>query len=151
MQFQIETANWHDLGALRQLEQICFPKDAWPLWDLVGILTLPHVIRLKVMVGGQMVGFVAGDLHRKENLAWIATIGVLPDYRRQGIGRALMQTCEQMIGDIPIRLSVRVSNLEAIHLYESLGYRTIGSWIGYYDDGEDATVMEKGVAEAGII
>ena len=46
----IEPATWRDLNALRHLEKVCFPLDAWPLWDLVGVLTLPNVVRLKAMV-----------------------------------------------------------------------------------------------------
>ena len=83
---------------LRQLESVCFPKDAWPLLDMLGVLTLPNVVRLKAVVGEQMVGFIAGDIRRVENVAWIATIGVLPEYRRRGIGTALLQACERAAG-----------------------------------------------------
>ena len=43
----IQPATWRDLNSLRHLERLCFPKDAWPLLDLVGVLTLPNVVRLK--------------------------------------------------------------------------------------------------------
>ena len=142
--FQIETASWRDLSALRHLEQVCFPKDYWPLWDLIGVLTMQNVVRLKAVVNGQMVGFIAGDLRRKEQVGWIATVGVLPEHRNQGIGKALIEGCEKAMGVPTIRLSVRVSNLEAINLYERMGYQRIGTWNAYYDGGEDALVMEKG-------
>ena len=139
----IETATWRDLNALRHLEQVCFPQDAWPLWDLIGILTLPNVVRLRAAIDGKMVGFIAGDIRPSENLAWIATVGVLPEYRRQGIGEALILACEQRLQVSEVRLSVRVSNLEAIHLYVRLGYQKDGYWPAYYQDGEDALVMQK--------
>jgi len=88
----IELATWHDLSALRRIEKACFPKDAWPLLDLIGILTFPNIIRLKAICDGQMVGFVAGDIKRSERLAWIATIGVLPEYRLSGVDAMLMAT-----------------------------------------------------------
>ena len=141
--FVIETATWRDLNALRHLEQVCFPQDAWPLWDLIGILTLPNVVRLRAAIDGKMVGFIAGDIRPSENLAWIATVGVLPEYRRQGIGEALILACEQRLQVSEVRLSVRVSNLEAIHLYLRLGYQKDGYWPAYYQDGEDALVMQK--------
>ena len=148
----IEPANWRDLNALRQLEKECFPKDAWPLWDLIGILTLPGVLRLKAVVDDQMVGFVGVDIRQAERLAWIATIGVLPAYRRQGIGGALLEASERelkareaQMAISAIRLTVRVSNGSAIRLYESFGYRRIGLWTDYYSDGEDGLVMEKGL------
>jgi ribosomal protein S18 acetylase RimI-like enzyme len=83
-------ASWRDLTALRHLEKECFPKDAWPLLDLVGVLSMPNVLRLKAVIDGQMVGFIACDIRRAENVAWIATIGVLPELRRQGIGERLL-------------------------------------------------------------
>jgi len=141
--YKIAPATWRDLNALRHLEQICFPRDAWPLWDLIGVLTLPNVVRLKAVLDDQMIGFIAGDLRTTERLAWIATIGVLPAYRGQGIGSALLQACEERLGDVDIRLNVRVSNHNAIRLYEKYGYQRIGVWPRYYLDGEDALVMEK--------
>ena len=141
----IELATWHDLNALRRIEKVCFPKDAWPLLDLVGILTFPNIIRLKAIYDGQMVGFVAGDIKRSERMAWIATIGVLPEYRGRGIGAALLRACEEKL-DVPvIRLVVRQSNDSAIRLYERFGYAMLGKWRKYYSDGEDGTVMEKRV------
>ena len=143
--FTIESANWRDLNALRHIEKICFPLDAWPLLDLIGILTFPNIVRLKAISNDQMVGFVEGDFKRSERLAWIATIAVLPEYRRRGIGAALLHACEAQI-DVPvIRLVVRQSNLSAIRLYERSGYATTGKWRRYYSDGEDGTVMEKRV------
>lgn len=146
----IEPATWRDLNGLRHLEQICFPQDAWPLWDLIGVLTFSNVFRIKATANGQMVGFIAADLHRSENLAWIATVGVLPEYRRQGIGSALLVTVEEQIGVSSIRLSVRVSNRPALNLYDRLGYHRYGTWPHYYADGEDALVLEKNLKGIGL-
>ena len=139
----IEPATWRDLNALRHLEQVCFPKDAWPLWDLIGVLTLPNVLRLKAVLKDQMIGFIAADIRPREHTAWIATIGVLPNQRGKGLGRTLLQTCEERLADLTIRLNVRTSNESAIQLYLTSGYQKVGVWPGYYSDGEDALVMEK--------
>ncbi len=142
-QVVIEPAGWRDLNALRVLEKVCFPKDAWPLLDLVGVLTLPNVVRLKAEAGGEMIGFVAGDVRQSAGLAWIATIGVLPEHRRHGVGRALLRACEERL-EVPwVRLCVRASNQEAIQLYLNEGYHKTETWARYYQDGEDAIVMEK--------
>jgi ribosomal-protein-alanine N-acetyltransferase len=146
----IEPATWRDLNGLRHLEQICFPQDAWPLWDLIGVLTFSNVFRIKATANGQMVGFIAADLHRSENLAWIATVGVLPEYRRQGIGSALLVAVEEQIGVSSIRLSVRVSNRPALNLYDRLGYHRYGTWPHNYADGEDALVLEKNLKGTGL-
>ena len=38
---------------------------------------------------------------------------------------------------------VRVSNLPALKLYRKLNYDIVDTWRRYYEDGEDAYVMEK--------
>ena len=145
----IEPATWRDLNTVRQIEKVCFPKDIWPLWDLIGVLTLPNVVRLRAMVNGsrsgepEMVGFIAGDVKTSEGMSWIATVAVLPEYQRRGIGEALISACEARVGTPRIRLSVRISNEGAIRLYLRLGYHKIGTWPAYYVDREDALVMEK--------
>lgn len=140
----IEPASWRDLNAVRHLEQVCFPQDAWPLWDLIGVLSFPNVVRLKAMADGRLVGFIGVDIRERENMAWIATVGVLPEFRGRGIGRRLLEASEARLGGVGrIRLSVRVSNETAIRLYERAGYTRAGIWGKYYTDGEDALVMEK--------
>ena len=140
---EITSATIHDLNALRKLERTCFEKDAWPLFDLIAVLTFPDVIRLKAVEAGEMIGFVAGDPRPSQGFSWIATIGVLPEYRRQGIARDLLYACEEQLKTPRLRLSVRASNQAAITLYEKEGYRTTDIWKAYYDDGENAIVMEK--------
>ena len=136
-------ANLLDLNALRHLEQTCFPKDAWPILDLFAVLTFPGVIRLKAVEDELMAGFVAGDPRPAEGFSWIATIGVLPEYRNRGYGHALLESCEAQMTTPRVRLSVRASNREAIQLYEKTGYHLTERWKGYYNDGEDAIIMEK--------
>ncbi|GAB4529985.1 MAG: ribosomal protein S18-alanine N-acetyltransferase [Anaerolineales bacterium] len=142
-QADIVPATWHDFGAVQRIEHECFPQDAWPVWDILAVLTLPAVVRLKAVIGDKVVGFIAGDIRQQENLAWIATIGVLPDYRRRGIGAALLTACEAQLPVAKIRLCVRVSNTGALALYRQYGYHRVDLWPAYYKGGEDALVMEK--------
>jgi ribosomal-protein-alanine N-acetyltransferase len=140
---EISSATLLDLNSLRHIEQVCFPKDAWPLFDLVAVLTFPGVVRLKAVEDGQMIGFIAGDPRPAESFSWIATIGILPEYRGKGYGRALLEACEAQLTTPHIRLSVRASNAEAIRMYEKAGYVPVDRWVMYYDDGEDALIMDK--------
>ncbi len=141
---EITTASFLDIGALNKLEHVCFEKDVWPFLDLIAVLTFPDVIRLKAVdEHGKMIGFVAGDPHPSEGFSWIATIGVLPEYRRHGIGRDLLRACESQLKTPRVRLSVRASNDGAIRLYEQEGYHRVDVWQSYYNDGEAAIVMEK--------
>jgi len=139
----ILSASFLDLGALRALEQACFPNDGWPLLDLMAVLTFPDVIRLKAVADGRMVGFVAGDQRDARNFAWITTIAVLPEFQRQGVGRVLLRACEAKLGARRIRLCVRADNGGAIRLYEQENYQRVDVWREYYRDRKDAIVYEK--------
>lgn len=140
---EIQKASIRDLNALRKLEKESFEKDAWPLFDLIAVLTFPDVVRFKAVQDGFMVGFVAGDPRPNQGWGWIATIAVDPRFQRRGIGRSLLHACEKELGVPKVRLTVRLSNLTAISMYEHEGYVTVDIWQAYYNDGEDAMVMEK--------
>ena len=140
---ELQPATIRDLSALRKLEKACFEKDAWPVLDLIAVLTWPEVIRIKAVDEGMMIGFVAGEPRSSKKEFWIATIAVDPHYQRRGIGRQLLRACEQQAKLNQLKLTVRISNQAAISLYEQEGYRTMDIWKGYYVDGEDGLVMGK--------
>ncbi len=140
---EIIKASILDLGALYKLEKESFGKDAWSLFDLIAVLTMPEVIRFKAVEDNQMIGFVGGDPRRAQGWGWVATIAVDSRYRRRGVGRALLEVCEKNLGVPRSRLTVRLSNHIAILMYEKEGYLTTDIWKRYYDDGEDGMVMEK--------
>jgi len=139
----IETATWRDLKDLQQLEKVCFQLDAWPLLDILGVLTIPQIIRYKASEQEKLVGFIAVDLRRSQQTAWIATLAVLPDYRKSGIGSTLIKISEDEVNLPRIRLSVRQSNQPAIQLYQKHGYQQIEVWKKYYKGGDNAFVFEK--------
>jgi len=143
MPMEITPATLLDINALRHLEKACFPTDAWPMFDLIAVLSFSGVVRLKAVEKGHMVGFIAGDPRPSEGFSWIATLGVLPEYRHQGIARALLENCENQLPTQLIHLSVRADNDDAIRMYKQAGYYNIDRWPRYYNDGQDAIVMEK--------
>jgi [ribosomal protein S18]-alanine N-acetyltransferase len=102
---------------------------------------LPWVLRSSA--SGEPVAFL---------LAWSVTdelqlldMGVLPDQRRKGHGRALLGELLRYAQRERARLlllEVRQSNEPAIRLYQSMGFETTGVRRGYYSDtGEDAFEM----------
>lgn len=57
--------------------------------------------------------------------AWVMDLAVLPKFRRQRIGETLMEAAEQYCKEQGIRylgLAVSSHNLNALHLYEKLGF-----------------------------
>lgn len=139
----IQQATWHDFSEIRQLEKACFPLDAWPLLDMIGALSFPSVERLKAVDAECIIGFVAADVRRIKDEAWIATICVHPDHQRQKTGSRLLAACEKQLAIATVKLSVRASNAAAIALYTIAGYTQTGTWPKYYKGSEDAVVMEK--------
>ena len=80
--------------------------------------------------------------------AWhLMNIAVAPEHRRRGIARTLLDAPVRVTAGAGHRgytLEVRVSNADAIRLYESLGFKTAGIRRGYYTDNrEDAMIMWK--------
>ena len=76
--------------------------------------------------------------------AEVIDIFVLEEYRRKGIGKALL---EEMMKDKTIEsitLEVKESNKNAILLYNSLGFKEVAKRKGYYN-GVDALLMLKEV------
>lgn len=76
---------------------------------------------------GNSVDQVIGDRH-----AYILLLYVMPEYRRQGIGSALMLHAEKWArerGDRQIALQVFQSNQPALSLYHQIGYQTQSLWM----------------------
>lgn len=137
----LHQATWRDFRSILDLERICFQKDAWPWIDILAALTFPKTVRIKAQKDEIVVGFVIGDQRRK--IGWVASIGVHPEVRRQGIGKLLLTACEKGLGTPIVRLVLRLSNLEARSLYLKSGYREVERKRRYYASGEDGLVMER--------
>jgi len=90
---------------------------------------------------------VSGFLPRFSKVGHVVSIGILPSYRRLGIGSGLMKKAMDALKNIyecvEVYLEVRVSNNTAIKFYEKLGFTIDRVIKGYYKDGEDAYVMSR--------
>jgi ribosomal protein S18 acetylase RimI-like enzyme len=76
---------------------------------------------------GNAIDQVQGNRH-----AHIFVLYVVPEHRRQGIGKALMRYVENWAiqrGDRQIGLQVFQSNKPALNLYNQLGYQTQSLWM----------------------
>ncbi len=135
------------LGDARDLENadlVCFP-DPWPGQFFVSeILADGRFNRLMVDPAGRMTAYLFCawqylDLH-------ILKVATLPDHRRSGLARRLLQLAEkhalEMSGE-SLTLEVRRDNLSAITLYEDLGYTSQGTRARYYPNGDDALIMTR--------
>lgn len=79
-------------------------------------------------------------------VARLYSLATQPEARGKGVGSALLDAAVQLAGRRgcrALRLEVRTDNLVAIGLYERLGFRRIGRYQRYYEDGADAWRYEK--------
>lgn len=152
-----------DRGAVR-LEKITF--DSMRVADLDEVLAIEHqsfttpwsraAYHRELVTNGYatyIVGRYAGRVISYGGMwvildeAHITNIAVHPDHRGLGVGRLTMHALQSKaaeLGATRMTLEVRVSNLTARHLYESLGFRGTGVRRNYYSDThEDAIVMWK--------
>jgi ribosomal-protein-alanine N-acetyltransferase len=92
---------------------------------------------------GMVLGFICPMLVLDEG--HILNVAVAPASRGQGVGRLLVQRvlddC-RLSGAAFVSLEVRVSNSEAIALYRQMGFIEVGRRKRYYENGEDALMME---------
>ena len=74
----------------------------------------------------------------------VVSVAVLDQHRAKGVGKALM--LEAINGVVSrksdeIYLEVRISNTQAIRMYQNLGFQIKSRLRSYYRDGEDAYLM----------
>ena len=131
------------LTDVAELERICF-AEPWSENALELLLT-DAALGYVCEIDGRAVAYVGMMLAYDEGQ--ITNVAVHPDARRQGIGRALMETVSQearVRGLVQIALEVRRSNRAAILLYERDGYVIAGTRPRFYrNPTEDAFVMIK--------
>ena len=96
--------------------------------------------------GSRVIGYVGLRFHSAE--AHVSTIAVHPDWRGKGLGELLLLTAlekARALGSSVVSLEVRASNRVAQALYRKYGFRFGSIHRGYYQDGEDAWLMEVDV------
>jgi ribosomal-protein-alanine N-acetyltransferase len=98
-----------------------------------------------ICVGARADRDLAGYLicSRYHTVWHLMNVAVDLDYRRLGVASALLEHLFETAGDHErYTLEVRISNEEAIRMYESYGFRSAGVRRRYYhDNNEDALIM----------
>ena len=124
---------------LANLHQKCFPNKPWSADDFRDLKNSGCEIIMSEN------GFIVYRIVVDE--AEIITIGVNPDFRRQGIAAAMVGIIEKTLknqGVKKIFLEVASNNIPAQKLYENSGFIRVGLRPKYYD-GVDAILMSKNI------
>ena len=93
-----------------------------------------------------LVGSLVLFFRKRSRVARVYSLATRPEARGQGVGATLLQaaiTAAARRGCRVLRLEVRTDNAAAIRLYQREGYRRIGEYRHYYEDGADAWRYEK--------
>ncbi len=131
-----------DLDELMAIEVVSFAIP-WSRNSYAELAAVESVTVWIARLGGELVGYML--LQQVVDEMELHTFAVKESYRRQGIGRMLL---DHMVAEARrlhskhIYLQVRPSNTAAGTLYRKMGFKAVGLRRRYYhDNGENAIVM----------
>ncbi len=133
-----------DIAEVAELEKECFAVP-WSEKSFRDEMNNKLAVYLTAKTSGRCVGYagfwnVSGE-------GGITNVAVLPEYRRAGVGSALIREMITLACEMKLELltlEVRKSNTAAQALYKKFGFKIIGERKRYYsDNGEDAWIMTK--------
>ncbi len=143
MKIDLRRIEPRDLDAVDEIERASYPTP-WSRAMFLAELRKPSSLGLGAYSAeGELIGYAFVSRYVD---AWhVMNVAVAIDYRRRGIATTLLERLFEVTATDPrsgYTLEVRVSNTQAIRLYERLGFEARGVRSGYYTDNrEDALIM----------
>lgn len=132
-----------DLDEVLAIERKSFPLP-WLQQHFIDEINSTYAFPLVAFdPSGRLLGYICPMLLLDEG--HILDVAVHPDMRGAGVGRLLVEkVLEECRGNGAsfVSLEVRESNLAAITLYRKIGFAVVGKRKRYYENGEDALMME---------
>ena len=133
-----------DLERVMDIEFVSFGTDAFSKATFRSLYHYSADLFIIAELPGYLVGYmVTCILYQKGH---IVSIAVDPTYRQKGVGRTLVNNTLHRLEAASVNeveLEVRTTNTAAIHFWESLSIKPIGTIPNYYRDGTDALRMRK--------
>jgi ribosomal-protein-alanine N-acetyltransferase len=140
--YRIRSAVPADAAPLVAIERRCF-SDPWSESGFREALDSPWSFGFVAHTDTRIAGYVIG--REVAGAGEVLNLAVAPDFRRRGVGRALLRTTIAFLNKRRVDevfLEVRESNRSAQALYLSAGFRPVGQRAGYYrNPKEDALVL----------
>jgi ribosomal-protein-alanine N-acetyltransferase len=139
---EIRSLALSDVGDIEAIERRAY-RTPWSRSMFASELAKSTSICLGAFEGDRLVGYTINSRYVD---AWhVMNVAVDPEWHHRGIATALLTRLFDLTEADAQRgytLEVRVSNQDAIDLYEKLGFESRGVRRGYYTDNrEDALVM----------
>jgi [ribosomal protein S18]-alanine N-acetyltransferase len=138
-----------DFDALFQLDRACYPPGiAYSKSMLRWFLRLRGLICTIAEATGSTADSIQGFIlaEAEPPRGHIITLDVAQEFRRRGVGTALLHHAEQTAGARGIRLmelETATDNIAGVAFWSRHGYRTIGITPRYYLGRVDAYFMRK--------
>lgn len=133
-----------DTAQIAALECCCFSAP-WSENAIISELNNPLSLWIVAKDENTVVGYVGSQSVLGE--ADMMNLAVHPNYRRMGVGRALVEHIIEQLRNREVHsltLEVRASNEAAQNLYKSMGFQQVGRRPNYYrDPKEDALILRK--------
>ena len=141
---EVRRAKTDDAPRIAELEAEIF-SDGWGQKDILSCICSEGGICYTALVDGRVAAYILGRLSAPEGE--IYRIATAPEYRCRGIAYRLLNyaiKCEKGRGLECLFLEVRASNIPAIKLYKSHGFKDMGRRKNYYSNPtEDAILMVR--------
>jgi ribosomal-protein-alanine N-acetyltransferase len=150
MNIELHRLELRDLDTVEEIEQASYPTP-WSRSMFVAELRKPSSLALGAYsADGGLIGYAFVSRYVD---AWhVMNVAVAAGYRRRGVATTLLERLFELTASDPrsgYTLEVRVSNTQAIRLYERLGFEARGKRRGYYTDNrEDAVIMWRDPASS---
>lgn len=141
---QIEMMNKSHIDGIMEIENESFAIP-WSRSSIEKELKNNFAIYAVATENNKVLGY--GGMWHVVNEGHITNIAVHKDYRRKGIGQAIIEKLVEIAEEkemIGLTLEVRKSNTPALELYKKNGFKLEGIRPEYYEDNkEDAYIMWK--------
>ncbi|MGH9447140.1 MAG: GNAT family N-acetyltransferase [Terriglobia bacterium] len=135
-----------DLQTLCEIDDACFPPGvSYSQEELAGFIRRRNSQTWIAEEGKEVVGFLVASETRGAR-THIVTIDVKQEWRRRGVGAALMDAAERWTrtrGLGVVTLETAEDNRPAQAFYRKRGYVKLDEVKNYYADGSTAWVMGK--------
>ena len=152
MMIEFRKLKLRDLNAIEEIERTSYPTP-WSRSMFAGELAKPSSICLGAVEAEkeELVGYLI--ISRYVDAWHVMNVAVSPSHQGRGIATQLLEHLFEVTRDDERRgytLEVRLSNTDAIRLYEKLGFERRGIRRGYYTDNrEDALIMWRDARHSG--
>jgi len=136
-----------DFDTLYAIDQSCYPSEvAYSKRELRVYLRKPGAECIVAKAAHAIAGFCISAY--QDARGYIVTIDVLEQFRRTGIGSALLIEVERRLvanGVREVRLETATDSQSAVAFWQKHGYRSLGIREKYYPGGRDAFAMSRNI------